>query len=139
MAEWTIRDYQRQSTDSQGKSVLVNEILEWTLSQPKKAQAKIDTIILMLQAWPPPWPAQYISSYKGRPDILEVIIKCQGVQYRPLGCYGLGDRVFTLLIGAVEKNGKIAVGILDSAEGRRKKVLKEGWPTREHEYATTAS
>jgi hypothetical protein len=139
MAEWTFRDYQRPSTQgAEEKPILVNEILAWTLGQPKAAQAKIDTMILTLQAWPPPWPPTFISAYNGYPGILELIIKSGGVQYRPLGCYGLGSRVFTLLIGAIEKGGKIPKGILDSADGRRDSLLQKGWPTCEHEFTAAA-
>jgi hypothetical protein len=138
MPVWTFRDYQRPSTD-QGNPVLVNEILLWTLGLPAAAQAKIDMIILTLSAWPPPWPLQYVSAYNGYPGIYELIIKSGGVQYRPLGCYGLGNRIFTLLIGAIEKGGKIPKGILDTAVDRRNRVLYQGWPTCEHEFTNTAS
>ena len=140
MLEWTFRDYQRPSSQgAEGDRTLVNEILVWTLGLPKKAQAKIDSRILFLRAWPPPWPLQYVSAYVGRPGIYELIISCGGVQYRPLGCYGPKPREFTLLIGAIEKGGRIPKGILDSAESRREDVLRKGWPTCEHEFATTAS
>jgi len=60
---------------------------------------------------------QYVSAYKGYPGIEELIIKSGGVQYRPVGCYGLGHRVFTLLIGAIEKNGKIPEGTRNKSLG----------------------
>jgi len=137
MTEWMFRDYLRPATTDE-ESIVLNEILLWTLGLPQKAQAKIDTIILTLQAWPPPWPLQYVSAYRGYPDLYELRIKSGGVQYRPLGCYGPGNRVFTLLIGAIEKGGKIPRGDLESAVDRRTRVFK-GWPTCEHEFASTAS
>ena len=132
MSEWKFRDYQRPVAN--GHEVLVNEILEWTRAQPKKAQAKIDAIVLSLQGFPV-WPAQYVSALKGCPDILELRIKSGGVQYRPLGCYGPGAREFTLLVGTIEKGGAIPKGDCDKAVTRRKRVLSEGWPTCEHEFA----
>jgi len=131
MSEWTFFDYQRPSTEDDDP-ILVNEILEWTLGLPPKAQAKIDMMILTLRGWPV-WPPQYVSDC-GFKDILELRIKSGGVQYRPLGCYGAQRRVFILLIGAVEKGGKIPTGAGTSAIKRRKRVL-EGWPTCEHEFA----
>jgi hypothetical protein len=138
MSEWTFRDYQRPSTDNAGHAILVNEILVWTQRLPKKAQAKIDARILLLQAWPPPWPLAYISAYVGYPDIYELRIKNNGVEYRPLGCYGPGHRVFTLLIGSIEKGGHIPAGDLASAVSRRNAVLA-GWNTCEHEFTKTTT
>jgi hypothetical protein len=135
MAEWIFRDYQRPSTLGE-EQVLVNEILLWTLGLPAKAQAKLDVIILSLRAYAV-WPPQYVSAYSGYPDIFELRVSSGGVQYRPLGCYGPGKRVFTLLIGTTEKGGKIRKGDLDSAADRRNRVF-EGWPTCEHEFANTA-
>jgi hypothetical protein len=134
MPEWQFRDYQRPTAQ---EGVVVNEILLWTLGLPVKAQAKMDTRILTLQGIAV-WPPAYVSSYSGYPDIFELRIGCGGVQYRPLGCFGPAHRVFTLLIGAVEKGGKIPRGTLESAVDRRKRVLK-GWPTCEHEFASTDS
>jgi hypothetical protein len=136
MPEWIFRDYQRQTT-LKGDPVLINEILLWTLGLPIKARAKMDVLILTLQTFAV-LPPQYISAYVGYPDIFELKVKSGGVQYRPLGCYGPGNRVFTLLIGSIEKGGRIPKGDLDSAVIRRKRVFDEGWPTCEHEFANTA-
>lgn len=136
MGEWTFRDYQRPSSDGD-ESVLLNDILSWTLGLPKKAQAKIDAVIITLQSYPV-WPAQYVSGI-GRPGILELRCGCSGVQYRPLGCYGPAHREFTVLIGTIEKGGRIPTGDLDSAELRRHAVLFQGWPTCEHEFAQSNS
>jgi hypothetical protein len=136
MPEWTFRDYQRPSEEG-GKSILVNEILEWTLGLPQKAQAKVDMIVLTLQGWTGVWPPQYVSAC-GFDDILELRVKSGNVQYRPLGFHGPGQRVFTLVIGTIEKGGKIPAGDGASAIQRRNRVLKEGWPTCEHEFAKEA-
>jgi hypothetical protein len=137
MDDWTFRDYQRASVVGE-MPVLVNEILEWTLGLPKKAQAKIDVFVINLQAFEV-FPAQYVSAYRGYSGIYELIIKSGGVQYRPLGCYGPGNREFTVLIGAIEKGGKIPKGILNSAVARKESVLHQGWPTCEHEFTRTAA
>lgn len=136
MSEWTFRDYQRLSTDSSAEPILVNEILTWTLGLPKRAQAKIDAMILSLRVFSV-LPPQYISDC-GYEHIWELRAGCSGVQYRPLGCYGPGQRAFTLLIGTIEKGGKIPAGDGMSAIDRRDRVLK-GWPTCEHEFTRAAS
>jgi hypothetical protein len=135
MPEWVFRDYQRRI--GQGKeAVLINEILEWTFRLPQQAQAKIDMIILTLQGWAV-WPPAYVSDC-GVEDILEIRVKSGNVQYRPLGCYGPNRRVFTIVIGAIEKGGKLPAGAGASAIERRRRVLEEGWPTCEHEFAKEA-
>lgn len=131
MPEWTFRDYQRPS-DEGGEAILVNEILEWTLGLPQKAQAKIDMVILALRGMAV-WPAQYVSDC-GIEDIWKLRINSGGVQYRPLGFYGPQRRTFTLVIGAIEKGGRLPRGIAQSAIERKTRVL-EGWPTCEHEFA----
>jgi hypothetical protein len=137
MIEWTFRDYQRPSNSGpNGEQILLNEILVWTQGLPKQAQAKIDTMILSLRGFSV-LPPQYISDC-GYQDIWELRAGCSGVQYRPLGCYGPGHRVFTLLIGTIEKGGKIPAGDGKSAIERRAKVFK-GWPICEHEFASAAS
>lgn len=133
MAEWIFRDYERLSTGGE-TPVLVNEILAWTLGLPKTAQAKIDARILVLGGWPGVWPAQYVSDC-GFPDIWELRVGSGGVQYRPLGFYGPQRREFTLVIGTIEKGGRIPAGDGASAVERRTRVL-QGWPTREHQFAT---
>lgn len=132
MPAWKFRDYQRPTADGP-----VNEILQWTLALPPDAQAKIDMIVLLLQnMWP--WPPQYVSEF-GCPGILELRCGASGVQYRPLGCYGPGNRTFTLLVGSIEKGGKIPKGDCQSAIERRKRVLLRNWPTCDHEFSQTDS
>ena len=103
MASWLFKDFV-ESSNLGGRA---NVILEWTLSLPPAAQAKIDAIILTLQGWDGPWPPQYVSARKDCPGILELRIGCKGVQYRPLGFHGPERGQFTLLIGAIEKGGKL--------------------------------
>ncbi|MGI0080083.1 MAG: type II toxin-antitoxin system RelE/ParE family toxin [Nitrososphaerales archaeon] len=136
MSEWTFRDYLRPLGRNGGVE-LVNDILEWTLNQPKKAQAKMDMIILSLQA-SPVWPPQYISALTGWPNILELRVSSFGAEYRPLGCHGPERREFTLLRGSIEKGGKLPRADCQTATDRRKRVF-EGWPTCEHEFTRSDS
>jgi hypothetical protein len=136
MAEWIFSDYQRPSTDADSKPILVNEILTWTQNLPQKAQAKIDTLILTLSG-SSVWPPQYVSDC-GFPNILEIRAGCSGVQYRPLGFYGPRPREFTIVIGTIEKGGKIPKGDGNSAVQRRMRVL-QGWSTCAHEFADSTA
>jgi hypothetical protein len=136
MAEWKFFDYQRPSTDADSKPILLNEILIWTRNLPQKAQARIDTLILVLSE-SPVWPPAYISGC-GFPNIWEIRAGCFGVQYRPLGFHGPKAREFTLVIGTIEKGGKIPKGDGNSAVERRTRVL-QGWSTCTHEFADSTA
>ena len=113
MTHWSFEDYQRPTKDGPDAK-LVNEVLEWTLGLPKKAQAKIDTLIITLQSCPGVWPPQYVSDC-GYADIWEIRAGSSGVQYRPLGFYGPRRKTFTIVIGTIEKGGRIPAGDGNSA------------------------
>jgi hypothetical protein len=97
MAAWTIFDY----LEADGG----NAIRAWIDSLPIKAQAKIDTRLRHLEVTRV-WEPQYISALVGCDDIYEIRIVSSG-QYRPLGFYGPAHREFTILLGAVEKGGRL--------------------------------
>jgi hypothetical protein len=96
---WTIFDYLAEDG--------TNEIRDWIDSLPFKAQVKIDTRIRYLEACSLVWPENYISALRGCDDIYEFRIPASGVQYRPLGYYGPERGEFTILMGAIEKGGKL--------------------------------
>ncbi len=81
-----------------------NEIKEWLDSLSKTAKAEINAMILAqrpsLRLERPVW---------GQLDggLVELRVKVENVQYRPIGCYGPGRRrEFTFLVGATKKAGK---------------------------------
>jgi hypothetical protein len=125
MPEWRFRDY--LTTNG------TNEINSWIESLPKAAQAKIDYILLVLRG-SRNWPPQYVSALVDWDDIYEIRVVANGVQYRPLGCYGPERREFTLLIGAVEKGGKLPRAALEAAVQRRKIILSDRGRTDEHRF-----
>jgi len=51
------------------------------------------------------WEPHYVKKLSGYEDIFELRVVYQRTQYRPLGCFGPINGVFTLLVGAVEKGG----------------------------------
>jgi hypothetical protein len=124
---WSFRDYVEQGGG--------NPVLDWMDEQPLKARLKIDFRLLYLRG-ERIWPEAYISALKGHPDIYELRVVFGGTQYRPLGCYGPGLRVFTLLLGTIEK-GKIPSHVITTAEHRRQVVLADRSRSVEHVYRYT--
>lgn len=49
------------------------------------------------------WGRPYFSGLGGQKNIYEIIVKTKDRQYRPLGCFGPGPQIFTILIGASKK------------------------------------
>ena len=98
MSPWTIFDYLAEDG--------ADEIRQWLDSLPVQAQVKIDTRIRYLDATPI-WPPHYVSDRKDCVKIYELRIVSSGVQYRPLGYFGPQPREFTLLMGAIEKGGRL--------------------------------
>lgn len=95
---WLFKDFVNQRGD--------NEIRQWLNSLPKPARFKIDARIRYLQTveqlkYP------YVEKWTGEDDLYEMRVVFGGDQYRSLGCYGPERREFTLLIGAVEKGGRL--------------------------------
>lgn len=126
MTWWRFLDYLNARGD--------NEIRNWVCSLPPHAQAKIDYLLIVLSAWKI-WPPQYVSALKGYKDIREFRIVAFGVQYRPIGCYGPGEREYTLLVGAIEKGGKLPTGTCEIAVERRKIILQDRKRVRDHEFS----
>lgn len=124
---WMFRDYLDESGE--------NLIRPWLDSLPLPVSVKIDARIRYLSD-SRIWPEQYVSALKGCPHILELRVVFGGVQYRPLGCHGLGMRTFTLLIGAIEK-GKIPQTILKTPLARRDVILRDMNRSSEHDFTNS--
>lgn len=116
MNNWTIKTF----VTERGTDV----IQEWIEDLPIKAQVAIDERIRFL-ALGNNWHRPYAHQLKGYDGIWEIIIKSENVQYRPLGCFGPGDKVFSLLIGAREKDNKFVPQNAPKTAEKRKKVIYE--------------
>ena len=116
MLPWIFYDF----LDSRGN----NEIRAWLDGLPEKAAAKIDVRILIMMRGVSVWPAQYVSSLKGWPELVELRIVFGGNQYRPIGFYGPNRGEFTMVLGTIEK-GKLPRRILDVADSNRKLVIAD--------------
>jgi hypothetical protein len=126
LSEWAFRDF----LDGRG----FNVVRKWVVTLPPVAQAKVDTIILVLQA-SKIWPAQYVSALKGFEGIYELRVCSCGVQYRPLGCHGPAKKQFTILVGSIEKGGKLPKHDCETAVQRRQIILKHQGRTCEHDFS----
>jgi len=125
MAVWQFMDFVTKEERS--------PFAKWLQEQELEAQAFIDARILQMagmEKWPPKW----TGDYKGHPDLIELRITHRKVPYRPLGCYGLIRREFLLLAGAIEQNGRIPEGILDSAMTRMNLAKADRSHLREHQF-----
>jgi len=123
---WTFFDYFNERQE--------NEVLAWLNSIPIEAKAKINARISILRGFRV-WPEQYVSSYNGWDDVVELKIVFFGDQYRPLGFYGPPGRWhFTILVGGIEK-GKIPRRLLGCADERRKIVLADNTRARPHDFS----
>lgn len=72
------------------------------------------------------WVRPHFDILHGHKHIHEIIVKTKNRQYRPLGCFGPGPQVFTLLVGASKKE-KIwsPPNAIETAEKRYRLVYKD--------------
>ena len=78
------------------------------------------------------WARPFVAKLHGYEDVYEIIISTKDKEYRPLGCFGPGEQVFTILIGASKKGGRKRGPIVwdppsapETAEKRRKLVYQD--------------
>lgn len=123
MPIWEIRDF----LDVHGGNV----IRDWLDGLPASAQAAIEARldgIAGLEKLTRP----YTGNLGG--GIYEVRLEHKNVQYRPLFCYGPGQHVLTLLMGAVERDSQLVPrGAYETAVKRMGKALDDPNRTCEHE------
>ena len=121
-----------------------NAIQDWISGIPKKARQRMVVQLQYLESTPK-LVRPYVALLKHECDgLIEIRFQVAGVQYRPLACYGPGNRTVTLLIGATKKSvGKNNVSTFDPTNAcavglRRKKiVLIDQNRTVPHDYNTT--
>ena len=120
--QWTFVDF----VDENG----TNRIKEWVESLPrssrKQVKAKLTARIQYLAALTT-LEGPYIKPLHGTyRNLMEIMLLVGRVQYRPLVCYGPGQREVTLLIGAEERGGHLKPsGAGDTALRRRALVLAD--------------
>jgi hypothetical protein len=110
--KWKFLDY----VDGKG----VNRISEWLLSLPVEARVEFEALLDTLKG----------KERLDRPQtgileggLCEFIFKVHDVQYRPLFCYGPGNREVTILVGATKKNNRlIPPNVLRTALNRANEI-----------------
>jgi hypothetical protein len=124
---WTFRDFVVPSGE--------NVIRTWLHSLPVAARAKIQARIQYLEVTAALEP-QYVKALKGNcAGLIELRIVFKGMQYRPVGCHGPGDREITLLIGAIERGGRFEPHSACSTGLMRKAQIHERGRTCEHDFS----
>jgi hypothetical protein len=118
MKEWTFKTFKKQRG---------NAIEEWLQELSPSARAAIKTRISYLEARPPEeWVRPSFDKLSGHIHEIRIKDTVEKVQYRILGCFGPGARVFTILIGAKEKDKKLEPSTMKTAEKRYATVLEIG-------------
>lgn len=123
MKEWTIKIFGEKKSD----------VDDWINGLSSKARARMDTIITYMEITKDWTKTPYFSPLKGYRGINEIKFTVQSIQYRPLGCYGPGNKEFTILFGAMEQGDRFnPINAPLIAENRRNDIRAGREQT--HEY-----
>jgi len=101
MKIWTFKVFIK----SNGHDDFEDWIADLDADSEEKIRARLDLMMITKE-----WRRPYFDILHGYKHIYEIIIKGRNnKQYRPLGCFGPGLQLFTLLIGATKesKNRKV--------------------------------
>lgn len=67
--------------------------------------------------------------------LMELRRQSGNVQYRPIGCYGPGQREVTLLVGATERGGRfVPPSACETAQERKARLIETG-RTCDHDFS----
>jgi len=128
MAIWSFVDY----VEASGR----NPVAEWLAEDvPPEARTAINNRFLQMRGTAR-WPDKWVSDYVGYPKILEARISLNKVQYRPLFMYSTSvQRQIVLLVGAIEKGGKLVPrSAMATADARRKILIQEPNRVERHRF-----
>ncbi len=102
-----------------------NTIRPWLDGLPLKARLKVDQILRNLRVADRLMPP-HVKKIKGHRDVLEIVVKHNKVQYRPLGGYGPMEGDFTIVLGAIEHNNNIRPPDAFATASRHVATVKTG-------------
>ena len=124
---WTFRDY----LTTEG----ANPIFDWLSGLPKPVKVRINARIRFIERLET-LERPHVAALEGKCDgLLELrIVGPDKVQYRPLCCYGPGRGDVTILVGAIEKGGKIVPSSACATAQQRKKEIAERGRICEHNF-----
>lgn len=127
MRHWHFRDY----VDGAGQ----NQIRIWLDSEPLKVQMRIDALIRNLEVAERLW-EPHVKVLKGEcKGLIELRIKINKIQYRPLAYYGPIRRQITLLYGAIEKGDRFEPKNSCEIALERRALIESGFAsTCPHEF-----
>lgn len=117
MNQWLFFDY----IDERG----TNPIETWVADKravPVKARVRIQRLLMQL-AGTPLWTRPLASNLDDYDGIVEIRIRWTNIQYRLLGFRGPGERQFTLLVPALEKDDKFVPPTAPSVARTRMTVV----------------
>lgn len=123
MKEWTIKVFGEKKSD----------VDDWINVLSPKAHARMDTIINHMEITKDWTRTAYFSPLKGHRGINEIKFTVQSIQYRPLGCYGPGNKEFTILIGAIEQGDRFNPINAPLIAKNRRNDIRDG-REQTHEY-----
>jgi hypothetical protein len=117
MKQWTFKVFIK----SNGQDAFEEWISAQDVDMEERIRARLD-MMSITKIWSRP----YFDILHGYKHIHEIIIKGRDKQYRPLGCFGPGPQVFTLLVGA-SKKGAVwnPPNAKETAEKRHKLVFED--------------
>jgi hypothetical protein len=120
MQFWTVRDYLAENGE--------NVIRTWLDGLSAVAQADIDAQIQTIERTEtltrPAWGKLGYKNGQDCRELYEIRVKCEGVQYRPLTCFGPGRRMITILIGATERDSRLVPGSVCRTALARKLIIE---------------
>lgn len=110
-----------------------NDVIDaWLNEIPPRAKAKIKVRMTYLEN-EIIWKAPYVKKLRGSKTIWEIRVVLDHIQYRLLGCFGPGEKNFTLLIGAIEKGNRLyPPDAINTAEKRCKLIRTDKRYTDEY-------
>ena len=116
---WTFRTY----VSPTGRSDVQADIDRLSASCSEHFRRRLDYLAITEKLdWKRPEAAKLV----GLNEIYEIRFKADGVQVRPLGCFGPQDRTFTILVWAIKKQSDYRPREALSTSSRRRKELFRG-------------
>jgi Phage derived protein Gp49-like (DUF891) len=117
MGLWTFLEFYSEAGN--------NLIEEWYLTLDPSAQADFDTTLKHLSI-SPDWEGIKEFKHLDRAGLCEIRFTTANVQYRPLGFFGPGERTFSILAGATNKQRVYNSPHACDLAIKRYKSLKQG-------------
>jgi hypothetical protein len=111
-----------------------NTVRAWLDALPVRAKRKINVFIERLEVVDQ-LEMPTVRVLKGSCDgLMELRVKSENVQYRPLCCYGPGQGEVTILFGATERGGRFQPPTACATALARKTRLGERGRTCDHDF-----